>query len=667
MTNKVILTILILLLRLSVVQSQTFTDFRFTSQATGWDVDLVGAINQQTRVITFTTQRWIEDISQLAATFTLAGSSEVRVGAVAQTSGVTVNDFRRDVVYTIGSNTIYTVRFVSPQASGLPVIKIETVEGATINSRDIWTNMQSFVLQDPNNPANNISKVGATNQTGTNFHRIRGRGNSTWGLPKKPYRVRFREDVSFFGLPAAENWVLLANYNDRSLIKTSVVFELGKRLGVPYTPSYNHVELYLNGSYQGSYLWTEHRQADPNKKGAPGRVHIDLTTGWLTEFDFRWIEEVEDAKFRTPNYNYNLPIVIKSPGEGNNINDPVYDIVKNDWNTLSSIMASSNFPLNGFREMVDIPSFINFFLVHIIAQNTDFYRGLDTRTEPGSIFIHRKDPDSPITAGPLWDFDLSFGVGSGLSQNSFNIRPYPTYPFFERFFDDPVFRVQWKNNWLENLVEITSMLVFIDELAEKLTKSAVENNKLWFPSENYNSRINELKTFYQARINYLNTEYNRIPSIKIDPDYTVPTGLTATFGTRLMNVELPAGWSWEGNPLAHVGYVGTQTHKATYTPENTDIYNVVTGIDVQIVVTEAPPGSTTDSPEIDETTVLRVIVSNGVAIVKGEIAGKVISVCNAAGALIYQNIATSNEVEIPLQTQGMYVIIVGGKTVKIVF
>jgi len=63
---------------------------------------------------------------------------------------------------------------------------------------------------------------------------------------------------------------------------------------------------------------------------------------------------------------------------------------------------------------------------------------------------------------------------------------------------------------------------------------------------------------------------------------SAPTGLTAVYGQTLADVTLTGGWSWL-NTAASVGNVGTQTHKATFTPTNAN-YNVATGIDVTITV-----------------------------------------------------------------------------------
>lgn len=74
---------------------------------------------------------------------------------------------------------------------------------------------------------------------------------------------------------------------------------------------------------------------------------------------------------------------------------------------------------------------------------------------------------------------------------------------------------------------------------------------------------------------------------KKDPTYTVPEGLTATFGQTLEDVELPDGFSWEDPITTSVGNVGEHDFNVTYTPEDTDAYNTITGIEVTILVTPA--------------------------------------------------------------------------------
>jgi len=88
----------------------------------------------------------------------------------------------------------------------------------------------------------------------------------------------------------------------------------------------------------------------------------------------------------------------------------------------------------------------------------------------------------------------------------------------------------------------------------------------------------------------LNSKVNALCTVigsKINPTYTIPTDLTATYGDRLSSVILPAGWNWEGNETGTVGNAGTRTHRATFTPEDQDNYNVLSGIDVEVNVAKA--------------------------------------------------------------------------------
>ncbi|GBU25139.1 hypothetical protein R83H12_01779 [Fibrobacteria bacterium R8-3-H12] len=385
-----------------------------------------------------------------------------------------------------------------PVFHGLPIIQIDTKYGAYISDRVNYVPMQ-FVLTDQNNPDNNISLIAEDFSDGG----IRGRGNTSWiwGQPKQPYRIKFNKKQSLFGLEKAKSWILLANYFDLTLIKNSFAFELGRRLSVPYTPSYNYVELYLNGEYRGNYMLTEHKEV------APGRVDIDPTEGWFIEIDRFYDEE---PKFRTTNYN--LPVMIKSPDFGTNSADPMYDFVKDDLNELCDSIASVNFPENGYRDLIDMKSIINYFLVNVITLNGDF-------NIPGSVYFH-KDKEGKISGGILWDFDTGFGF-SWESYPEYvindNIRSnlYPSYTFFNRFFQDPAFLVKWKENWNDNFSVIYSMTQFIDNMVGKIRESALENYEKWpylghYPVVDFDYWVEKIKQYYDRRISYLGGEYNKV-------------------------------------------------------------------------------------------------------------------------------------------------------------
>ena len=568
------------------------------------------------------------------------------------------------------------------QENGLPVIRIDTQNGAGINSKEIYTPISSFSLTDSNNPKYNVSRADINDG-------IRGRGNSTWGVPQKSYRIKFDKKTSLFGLPAAKSWILLTNWYDPTLLKNAFVFELGRRLKLPYNHSYHHIELYLNGNYNGNYILTEHNQV------GEGRVDISETEGWLVEMDFHYDEY---PQFRTDNYW--LPVMIKSPEfEPANMNNSAYAFVRNDWNQLCDLMASSSFPENGYRELIDMESILNYFLVQVLTQNHDF-------NHPGSVYWH-KDKNGKISAGPLWDFDLSFGIGwrydNAPIKNWYYLydgamppttRAYPGYPFFARFFQDPIFRSKWRENWNKNKAAIVSMSQFIDNEADKIRESAKEHYKVWRVSErvDFDYWIEEMKNYLNLRINYLNEQYNSIDIFPASKDFGTAnnygSGMSPQIFTLIAYGEIKNfSASFRRGDLSNFEITGLSQvpmengeYLTTVSVKPKDYLKKGTYID-QLILSGENQGKSfsqnirlnfyvnsvsindINTPQINP---LKIWVDDGLLHVGSLTVGEILSIYNATGVLIYQSIVVDNEMTINLPAQGMYIVRSGSNTEKVV-
>ena len=79
---------------------------------------------------------------------------------------------------------------------------------------------------------------------------------------------------------------------------------------------------------------------------------------------------------------------------------------------------------------------------------------------------------------------------------------------------------------------------------------------------------------------------------KATPTYTAPTGLTAKYGQTLADVTLPDGWSWTDSSES-VGGASTaaKTFQAKFTPTDTENYNAVENIELEVMVNKADGGS----------------------------------------------------------------------------
>ena len=474
------------------------TEFSFDlSVNNGLPKTLNGTIDENRSSITIYTQVWIDNIESLKPSFKSIGG--VKVNNIEQKSAESAHDFRKEVVYVVtamdGTTKNYSVTIESPQTSGLPIIKIDTENRQSIASRENYINATVDVF-DYNN--DDYCFNAATE--------IRGRGHSSWGMmPKKPYRLKFTEKVSMFGLPKEKSWVLLANYQDPTLIMNSVAFELGRRFGLPYTNNDNFVELFLNGSYYGNYLITEQIQVKSS------RVNISETEGFLIEMDLYYDD---DPKFRTDLLG--LPMMIKSPDLADY---PWLDLtfVNKAINELESAMfdKTKGFPDNNYKELIDIDNVIDFIMINELMRNVEV-------KHPKSIYLY-KDKNEKIKFGPLWDFDWAFGYEDGW-QSYFHIsragtmlmRPNYAWDgnigneFFCRFFDDPEFRAKYKARWNDMYAQLGTMDAYMDDLGKKLEKSQKQDFLVWVirGQNNYQSVIMEMKSFWNERVKLLNTRIN---------------------------------------------------------------------------------------------------------------------------------------------------------------
>jgi hypothetical protein len=95
--------------------------------------------------------------------------------------------------------------------------------------------------------------------------------------------------------------------------------------------------------------------------------------------------------------------------------------------------------------------------------------------------------------------------------------------FFEKLFEDPVFRKKYRERWNEMYAQIVSIPDFIDEMMNKLDKSATQNFQTWWfktfapwtnthrsEPNDFHASISNLKDWYNAHVAYLNTEINKI-------------------------------------------------------------------------------------------------------------------------------------------------------------
>lgn len=206
---------------------------------------------------------------------------------------------------------------------------------------------------------------------------IRGRGNYTWrNFEKKPYKIQLSREASLLGLNPSREWILLADYKDLSMVRTAYLFELSQLAGLPYTPEYRYVEMYMNGDYLGVYILVE------TVKQAVGPIAQD---GFIIEDDTYW--EEESTWFVSGLDHY---YTFKYPEK----------VSDSDKKFISRYIENVEDCLQiGDASLLDLESFAKWYIVNEVLGNVD----------PNKFFV-LPSRRGKLAMGPVWDAESILGV-----------------------------------------------------------------------------------------------------------------------------------------------------------------------------------------------------------------------------------------------------------------
>jgi len=435
---------------------------------------------------------------KLIVTFTTKNSTVTKNDTV-QVSGKTAVDLRKPITYTLTSakGTKRDYKFSVSVFTGIPILYL-TTSGPVISKDNYVTG--SLVVD-----ANNRFEQEKTNIT----LKIKGRGNSTWSnFPKKPYRLKFDSKAAMLGMPAAKNWVLLANYDDKTLLRNRIALEFARRIGSDFAPESRFVEVVMNGVTLGNYLLTSQVEVNENRVNITEMTANDnagdaLTGGYLLELDQR-----KDEKYWFTTKK-NLPFTIKSPED---ITPKQLEYIsKYMQDTEDALFApNANDPVNGYAKYINVESFMNWFFAEEVVKNQD-------ARDFSSIFYY-KDRNGKLGMGPVWDFDLSSGnIDYSVSKdpNNWYIRDAT---WMINLFKDVKFRSKIKVRWNQiRNTAVEAIFKDIDENAEYLKLSQKQNFTTWpildkyvWPNAvvlgNYDMEVAYAKSFLETRIAWIDAE-----------------------------------------------------------------------------------------------------------------------------------------------------------------
>ncbi|HQG75924.1 MAG TPA: CotH kinase family protein [Bacteroidales bacterium] len=369
----------------------------------------------------------LADRKALIASFEYEGKS-VFVNEAEQVSGETANDFSQPFSYLVfaedGSEKKFdiVISVLDKLKFGLPHIYINIDNGEEIISKEDY--LKGNIRIDGKGEYNDY-----TGRLG-----IKGRGNTSWTAPKKPYRIKLDNKASLFGMHEYKDWILLAEYLDGTMLYNSIPYKAARLLGLPYTNHMLPVELTINGEYRGVYTFTEHKEV--------GEYRIDISKdGVLLELDTYFDEE---WKFKSAKYD--LPVMVQFPKEKDMTEEMLNDI-KADFEVFESLVYDESFPYNEWLDYFDIHSFVNYMIVYQLTLNMEI-------NHPKSTYINRPAGEK-YHMGIIWDFDWGFGFEVKFKHYDLSTAALPLFweqntagkTFFSRLMEDPVVKDLFAERW----------------------------------------------------------------------------------------------------------------------------------------------------------------------------------------------------------------------------
>lgn len=313
---------------------------------------------------------------------------------------------------------------------------------------------------------------------------IKARGNWTRiGFSKKPFKLKLDKKQSLLSLSKSKHFAILAHADDNSgYLRNFVGFNLGKRIGLPWTPSQQPVEVVINGDYRGLYFLTESIRVDEDRVNIRELGdNVDdsklVSGGYIVELDNYDEDEKNQIKMEEKhlpylNHNYDaLRITFDTPEE---YSDLQRRFITDQFSAMNNFVGNNDDALWSYLDLDDAA---RFYVVQEIVSNVESYHG--------STYLFRDyGKDQKWHFSPLWDFGNAF---NGYTDSFF----YNCDPF--------------GNTWIPSMRENGKF------------NQKVKETWLWFMSNKYAGLENDIDTYVShvnaaAQADYKRWEGKPIPS-----------------------------------------------------------------------------------------------------------------------------------------------------------
>jgi hypothetical protein len=363
------------------------------------------------------------------------------------------------------------------------------------------------------------------------------RGAYSAMLPQKPYGFETRTgssenlNVSLLGLPEENDWILLANYNDKSFLRNSLAGQIFRDMG-HYAPRTKHCEVFVNNSYNGIYVLTEKIKRDKNRVDIARLEETEnsgdnVTGGYIFKTDYYSPDDSWTSNyppFDRPDgtvhfvYYYPKPDVITEAQKA---------YLQDYVDSFEDVLHGPGFknPVTGYAAYIDVNSFRDYFILSEVSRNVDAYK------KSRYLFKDKESKGGKIHSGPAWDFDWAWKDiwdchmftntdGSGWAYQVNDCDVYPTPPvYMTRLLEDEHFANNLKRRYESlrgSILSTAYIFSYIDSVTSYLSEAQKRHYTRWdilgenvgapevgYIPTTFNAEIGKFKDWIETRLNWL--------------------------------------------------------------------------------------------------------------------------------------------------------------------
>lgn len=408
--------------------------------------------------------------------------------------------------------------------SNLPIVSITTDNNPNTNlPLDILDDPKILatmkIIKRPDGTRNYLTDINTPaflNYNGRIGIEIRGSSSQT--LPKKGYGLTTlkadntsNNNVELLGMPSENDWILNGIAFDPSLIRDYLSYNLSRQIG-NYATRTAYCEVVINGEYKGLYILQEKIKAGSDrvnvlKIGTSDITSPNVTGGFITKADKT--TGGDPIAWSMPSYTTTVDFIHELPKPAAVQPAQTAYIYDQFLQLASTSNANATSVINGYPSVIDVPSFVDFMLINELASNADAYQF--------STYFH-KDRNGKLRAGPIWDFNLTYGNDLflwGFDRSKTDIWQFSNgdnegAKFWTDLFNNPLYKCYFAKRWNQltqtgQPLNYSSLVQFVDATLNYISEAKVREHQKWGTVTNQDTEITNLKAFLSNRISWITT------------------------------------------------------------------------------------------------------------------------------------------------------------------